>query len=311
MQAFRKADRQVGGGHLYATVINYLHTEVAPRLFGHDHANDGSRLFTAAAALTEMAGWMAHDAGLDGRAQQHFGRAFDFVQIGGDHQLSAQILASMSHLAHHLDQPDKALQLALRGRKLLRNGPPQPELEARLCAMQARGYAAQRDTAICTQLLAKAEAVLSGSHPEAPSPWISHFDEGSLASEAARCMRQLGDLAEARRQAERIVTLRPAERARSRAFGQLTLVTVLVAQDKPDEACAVAHDVLDATTSLGSFLVIEQLADLRQLLEPHRANKVVAHFLLRLDEALRERSWLHQRPSGRWATASRPDSEGA
>ncbi|MGH3850308.1 MAG: hypothetical protein ACRDRT_11480, partial [Pseudonocardiaceae bacterium] len=223
MQAFREADRQVGGGHLYATVINYLHTEVAPRLFGNDHAKDGPRLFTAAAALTEMAGWMAHDAGHDGRAQQHFGRAFDLVQIGGDHHLRAHILASLSHLAYHRDEPDKALQLALRGRKTLRNGPPQPELDARLLAMQARGCAAHRDSARCTQLLAQAETALSGNHAEASSPWISRFDEGSLASEAARCMRQLGDLTEARRQAERIITLRPAERARSRAFGQLIL----------------------------------------------------------------------------------------
>ena len=34
MQAFRTADLQVGGGHLYATVVNYLQTAVAPRLFG-------------------------------------------------------------------------------------------------------------------------------------------------------------------------------------------------------------------------------------------------------------------------------------
>ena len=299
MQAFRDADRQVGGGHLYATVIDYLHTEVAPRLFGNDHANDGPRVFTAAAALTEMAGWMAHDAGHDGRAQQHFGRAFDLVEIGGDHQLGAYILASLSHLAHHLGQPDKALQLALRGSRTLRNGPPQPELDARLLAMQARGCAAHRESARCTQLLAQAETVLSGSHAEAPSPWISRFDEGSLASEAARCMRQLGDLTEARRrQAERIITLRPVERARSRAFGQLILVTVLIAQGKPDEACDVAHDVLDATASLGSFLVVHQLADLKHHLEPHRANKMVAHFLLRLDDALCERTWLHQRRTG-------------
>lgn len=298
MQAFRAADRQVGGGHLYATVINYLNTKVAPRLFGNDHSSEGPHVFTAGAALTEMAGWMAHDAGRDGRAQLHFGRAFDLVQIGGDHQLGAHILASMSHLAHHLGQPDKAVRLARRGRTLLRDGPQQPELEARLLAMQARGCAALREPASCTQLLAQAETVLCGDYAEPPSSWISHFDEGSLASETARCMRQLGDLTEARRQAERIITLRPVERARSRAFGQLILVSVLIAQGQPDEAGAVAHDVLDATASLGSLLVIYQLANLKQLLEPYRASKVVAHFLLCLNEALRERTWLHQRRTG-------------
>ena len=36
MQAFRSADRQVGGGHLYAAVVRYLRTQVGPRLFGGD-----------------------------------------------------------------------------------------------------------------------------------------------------------------------------------------------------------------------------------------------------------------------------------
>ncbi len=37
-----------------------------------------------------------------------------------------------------------------------------------------------------------------------------------------------------------------------------------------------------------------QLLHLKQLLEPHRANKVVAEFLSCLGEAWRERMWLYQ-----------------
>ncbi|MCA1604606.1 MAG: helix-turn-helix domain-containing protein, partial [Acidobacteria bacterium] len=108
MQSFRAADKRVGGGHLYATVVNYLHTELAPRLFGVSHGPDGGQVFTSAAALTEMAGWMAHDAGRDAIAQQHFLRSLDLVKVGGDLQLEAHILASMSHLAHHHHRPHQA-----------------------------------------------------------------------------------------------------------------------------------------------------------------------------------------------------------
>jgi hypothetical protein len=113
-------------------------------------------------------------------------------------------------------------------------------------------------------------------------------------------MRQLGDLGEAQRQAERIIVLRPGERTRSRAFGQLILVTVLIRQGKPDEACAVAQQVLDATQSLGSYLVIQQLLDLEPLLEPHRTDTVVADFLACFGEALRERTSFCQ-----WLTKDR------
>ncbi len=83
MRSFRVADRQIGGGHLYATVVAYLHDEVGPRLFGSGDGGDSRRLFTAAAALTQMAGWMAHDAGRHASAGQHFERALDLVQVGG------------------------------------------------------------------------------------------------------------------------------------------------------------------------------------------------------------------------------------
>ena len=296
MQAFRSADLQVGGGHLYASVTKYLQTDVAPRLFGSNDGADNRAVFTAAGALTEMAGWMAHDAGRDTIAKQHFGRSLALVQVGGDHQLSAHVLGSMSHLASHLDQPDEAIELARQGQAVLRTGSASPGLEARLLALEARGLAGQdnRDAGECVKLLLRAEKALEETPAELASPWVSHFDEGSLASEAARCMRQLGDLDEARRQAERIVTLRPSHRTRSRAFGQLALITVLVAQGKPDEACGIAYDVLAATQSLGSFLVIGQLIELRQALQPHQGSTVVGDFLACLEETVRERLWLYQ-----------------
>jgi transcriptional regulator with XRE-family HTH domain len=295
MRAFRAADKRVGGGHLYPAVVTYLHTEVGPRLFGSGETTGNEDLFAAAAALTEMAGWMAHDAGRDAIAAQHLDRAFALVRLSDDFQLGAHILASMSHLAHHRDQPETAIALARRGREALSAHLPHPELQARLLAMQAQGHATMMEAGECTRLLVEAERALDEKHAEEASEWVSRFDEGSLASEAARCMQQLGDLGEARRQAERVVALRPSDRTRSRAFGQLTLVRVLIAQGKPEEACALAQAVLDATQTLGSFLVAQQLLDLKHVVQRHRANSVVADFLSRLDEGLKERMWL-----GRW-----------
>lgn len=293
MQAFRSADLQVGGGHLYASVVNYLHTDVGPRLFGDDHGTESGTVFTAAAALTEMAGWMAHDAGRDQAAKQHFGRSLALVQIGGDHQLGAHVLGSMSHLANHLSQPDEAIALARQGQAVLQTA-HHSDLEARLLAMEARGFAGRQESRECVKLLIRAEEALGKSPTEPSSPWISYFDMGSFASEAARCMRHLGDWAEVQRQAEQIVRLRSNNRTRSRALGQLTLAVALIERQKPDEACAIAQEVIDSTQSLGSFLVIEQLLELQRLLQSHRANSVVSEFLTCLAEALHERQWLYR-----------------
>jgi hypothetical protein len=74
----------------------------------------------------------------------------------------------------------------------------------------------------------------------------------------------------------------------------LALVSVLVAREKPDEACGIADDVLTATQSLGSYLVIGQLLELRDLLQRYRSNPVVADFLNRLEATLQERLWRYQ-----------------
>ncbi len=56
MRVFRTANLQADGDHLYASVIRYLRTDMAPRLFGADAGAENLALFTTA-ALTEMAGF--------------------------------------------------------------------------------------------------------------------------------------------------------------------------------------------------------------------------------------------------------------
>jgi tetratricopeptide (TPR) repeat protein len=239
---------------------------------------------------------MAHDAGRDASAKRHFGRALALVQVGGDHQLTSHILGSMSHLASYLGAPDEAIALARQGQAALHAGPANPALEARMFALEARGVAGKdpADPAECSQLLLRAERALEDTPASTVSTWVSHFDEGSLASETTRCLRQLGDLKQARQQAERIISLRPSHRTRSRAFGQLALASVLIAQQEPDQAVGIAADVLNATQSLGSYLVISQLIQLQRQLEPYSGNAVVAEFLDCLQDAVRDRLAFYQ-----------------
>lgn len=160
--------------------------------------------------------------------------------------------------------------------------------------MEARGSARRGEAAACTKLLDRAEVTLGRPAAESPSLWVSQFDQGSLAGEAAWCMRALGDWPEAQRQAEAVVRHRPSGRARSRAFGQLTLAAALVAQGRPDEACPIAQEVVEATRSLGSFLVIEQLLRLQHALAPYSPSRVVTEFKVSLNDSLRDRLWLFQ-----------------
>lgn len=236
---------------------------------------------------------MAHDCGRDRRAHNHFRRALELSEIGQDRQLSVHILASLSHLAHHNSQPHDAIRLARAGEKALADEPRSPELEARVLAMQAKGFASLQKQHETLVLLERAGKALEGSYSAEPSPWVSHFDEASLASEAAQCMRQLGKPIHSQHHAERIIELRPIE-TRSHALGQILLVVSLIYQGEPEQACAIGREIIASTQSLGSYLVTQQLRDLQRLLEPYSSTTVVRDFLEFLDEALHQRVWLLQ-----------------
>lgn len=261
--AFRNADRQVGGGYVYGAVIGYLTREVTPRVLT---TTPGA--YAAAAALTEMAGWMAHDAGRDGLAQRHFDRALRLASLTDDVELRAHVHASMSHLAQHADRFHEALRLAEVGASMIKKEHG-PAIAARLHAMEARALAALGQGSDCGRKLLSAERMLDLRPLRPPSPWVSPFDHASLAAEASECMEQLRHLAAARRHSEHVIRLRDASHVRSRAFGQLRLANILVTAGEIDHACAVAANALAGCGQLASHRVSQLLRSLHAKLTPH------------------------------------------
>ncbi|MER7417751.1 helix-turn-helix domain-containing protein [Micromonospora peucetia] len=292
VRSLRMADRRVGGGHLYATVTAYLAAGIGHPMTGRAARHTPKPLLAAAASLSEMAGWMAHDAGAAAPARRHLGEALVLAQRSGDQQLLAQVCAGLSHLANHRGEASDALSHARNGLKHLRQVPPHGRLQARLLAMQARGLAIAGRPLEATSTLADAEAALHGPISSA-SKWLSPFDTTSLAVEAARCLLRIGDLLEAQRQLQDLLASGPADRVRSRAFAQLMLVTVLLGKGQIDEACAITHQTLDEIASLGSAVIIDQLQHVSVLLRSRSTASIdVPPLLDRLQVTIHERSWM-------------------
>lgn len=258
MESFRLADRRVGGGHMYNAVVAYLNSSLARDLLAVAET-EGASPFTVAAALSEMAGWMAHDAGNDPLADQHFTRAIRLAAVDGDVQVTAHVLGSAAHLALLQADPDRANVLAARGLETAQDAATPGLLRARLLGMKARAAAARSDRQGTLEALRVAETEVARSGSQPLSMWVSKFDEGSLAMESARAFLAVGDVSSAREQAESVIALRPADRPRSRALGQLMLARTQLLSGRPEHAAALAQEILATTTHLGSGVVATEL----------------------------------------------------
>ncbi|MFH9964908.1 XRE family transcriptional regulator [Streptomyces mirabilis] len=291
VDAFREADRQTGGGRLYSAVTQHLRDRIGPRLVD---TGTGPHIFAAAAALTEMAGWMAHDSGRDEVAARHFTRALPLARTSGDAALAANVAASSSHLALQAGDPAAAAHWAQTGLDITQRGTRIPSLTARLHTMQARALAAAGQHAPAGRALAQAHAILDASAATRTThPWVSPFDAAALASESALVHRDMGRYTDAMSHAKQAVSLREASRARSLALSRIALADLHLRRDDLDAAVSVGDELLATTApTLGSVRVMHQLDGLRRQLEPRNGYQPVRDFLTRLDQARRARMLL-------------------
>ncbi|WKK21397.1 tetratricopeptide repeat protein [Streptomyces olivoreticuli] len=288
MDAFRDVDRQSGGGRLYNAVVRHLSDRIARRLVD---TVSGPKAFAAAAAFTEMAGWMAHDSGLDDLAARHFTRALPLARMSGDSALTAGVAASNSHLALQTGDPAQAVHWAQAGLGIIGHGPRVPSVTARLHAMEARALAVSGQSVAASRALGLADDAL-GTSVEVERPWTSPFDAASLASESALVLQDMAKYDDAVEHAQRAVGLREGGRARSLALSRVTLASVHIRRSDLDAAVEVGIQLLTASPALSSVRMVNQLHELRRLLEVHRRYPPVRDFLARLDDNARTRSIL-------------------
>jgi hypothetical protein len=289
-ESFQLADRKLGGGKLYHTVARYLKSEIAPCLFDPPGDCSTGDLFSAAASLTEIAGWMAHDGGDNHRARQHLSQAYRLAVAGENAALTANVCASMAHLAIQLDMPADAERIAAAGLGHTSKVNGAEHLTARLRAMQARAFAMQGRQYECRAALEAASSSLASARNDKPViGWIAGFDEASLASESALCFLSIGSLPQAEHESRKVIELRAGDRVRSRALGQLTLANVLLRAGDFEEAALVGLEICTVAPMLNSARVHAGLSKLAQALSKRGAKSTeISMFLVAQGEACRK-----------------------
>src|SRR5215472_12375015 len=174
---FLRLDNLFGGGRARPTVVRYLYDEVAPLLREGRYSDAvGRELFTAAAELTRLAGWMAYDLEQHGLAQRYLIQALRLAREANDQAFGGEILAGMSHQAVYVSRADDALDLARAAHNsAVKAG--LPALEAESLIMQAHALAVSKDPVACAKALNAAEQAFERLNPADNPPWLQYFDE--------------------------------------------------------------------------------------------------------------------------------------
>jgi hypothetical protein len=284
-ETFLRLDNLFGGGRARPTVVRYLSDEVAPLLRDGKYSDAVSReLFTAAAELTRLAGWMAYDLEKHGLAQRYLIQALRLAGEANDHALGGEILAGMSHQAVYIGKADDALDLARAAHgSAMKAG--LPTLAAESLIMQAHALAVTKDTVACAKALNAAEQTFERSAVTDNPSWLHYFDEAYMAAKFGHCFRELGQGDKAELFAKRSLKMVDGY-VRGKAFNVVLLANAHLLQQNLDEACAVGHQALDLSSGLQSARTVKYIRDFRRRLNKFSNEPVVGDFQSRAHELL-------------------------
>ncbi len=180
-QMFDSLDRTIGGETQRLLAVRFVRERLAPRLSvaGTDPASRA--LFTAAAILCEVIGWMAYDAERHSVAQRYFVQALRLAKDADEPAYGAYVLATMAHQALYLNRPDQALRFALAARSNVHvSTVPIVATEATLMAAQA--YARLGNETDCRAMILDAERLFAQVGAVSTPEWASHWTDAVFAT---------------------------------------------------------------------------------------------------------------------------------
>jgi hypothetical protein len=275
---FRRLDNLFGGGYARTTVVQYLADEVAPLLReGSYTAETGRALFSAAAEMTLLAGWMAYDLEQHPIAQRYLIQSLRLAQAGADEALGGEILAAMSCQAAYLGDARDAVDIARAAAYSARRAGSSALLSEALVT-EAHGHALDGDPRACAVTLASAHQALDRARPDGEPAWLRYFDAAYLAAKTGRALLDCGDPEQAAASMRASLDMAGGFE-RGRSFNLALLAGALLDAGQVEEGCAAAHQAIGAADGIESARVAGELGSLATRARRHAAAGPVRELL--------------------------------
>ncbi|MFD8481634.1 hypothetical protein [Kitasatospora sp. NPDC059673] len=292
VEVFRAWDASRGGGLQRKAVVGQLN-EVGG-LLAHSHpAALERRLWTVAANLAVLAGWMSHDVGLEPTAQRYFVIAAQAAREADDRPRAAEAVSRAARQMLHLGRADEALELMQLARAGTRPADGAlPRTRAMLCTVEAWAHASLGRSEATHRTLGEAEHHFVQDTDRPAPAWMQLFDEAEMHGMQALVHRTLaehdaGAVPLAVHHAQQAVRLRQKTgRERSALLDRITLASAHWIGGEPEAAVAQANGVLDAIGQTSSRRTWDRLREMDRLAERHQGRPDVAELRERIRDAL-------------------------
>ncbi|MER7454449.1 helix-turn-helix transcriptional regulator [Nocardia beijingensis] len=277
MLVFSQIDQRLGGGHGRTAVVQYLTNEVTGYLKGSFASETVRRqMFSAAAEMAYLVGWMAFDNDEHAAAQRYFATSTQLAAEAEDAPLVGHVLRAMAHQAVDLGHSEQGLQLAEASVSGARYQSACPRERALLKVVHAKALSAAGRPAESAKALLQAEQDLAAASDSDPEPTrVFFFSEASLAHETACALRDAGNLAGAANQFQLSVRKRKATAfTRTHAVTLGYLGTVQARSGEIEQACATWRSALDAMGGVQSGRTRNVARDIRSTLARYRGQSI-------------------------------------
>jgi hypothetical protein len=147
-----------------------------------------------------------------------------------------------------------------------------PLLAAQLHIAEGRGLAMLGDANGTRRAIREAERYYERSHPGEEPPSLTFYNDNSIAADAGRCLRDIGESGQSVKLISQAVDGVEPWKVRSRGFFQIDLTTAHLADRNLEQTAALGRDALRTAAEVSSTLTLDGLRTLQRQIRPLRGH---------------------------------------
>jgi transcriptional regulator with XRE-family HTH domain len=235
------------------------------------------RVLTATGELSQLAAWVAADAGLYRDAAGYAESGILAAHAAGDSPLAAYIISTFSYQLANTANPRQAALLARNSYAGVRRNAT-ATTKALLLERAAWADARSGDLKSCERTLGMVEANFGNASDEDPD-WVYWLNREEVDVMAGRCYTELSQPAKAEPLLRSAMSGYDNSRIRENSLYLSWLAEDYILLGEIDSACSVATQILDLKSRANSARTEQRLRHLARLLRECKGVQTAAEFL--------------------------------